>query len=1245
MGKQYIGELLGIMAHVAPIYPSFSRGEVSPLMLGRIDIEQYPACLEKCRNTYIRPYGCATRLTGTEYIAQTKTNGKVRLLKFVFSAHDSYIIECGSGYFRFYQNGGAILKSSAPVWSKNTSYVRGDFVTYNGDMYYCKTTHTSSNVNFAADSANWNQQDEYEVPNGYYEDQLDSIQYVQLDDIIKLTCLPHNNNNATAKPKELIRNASDDWTFRDVTFIETPYLDANTSSRTMTPSAVTGNITITCSGSYFTSDMVGANMWIGVPVKDTATNKDVQGFVKITGYTSATEVTATVQSKLSGTEATKLWGEGAFSDKRGYPAVVALYDGRLYYARTPYQPRNIYGSKPYAYETFTPPVNNEDDGAINIQLATNANGDGSDIKWMIGASYLLCGTYGGEFVIRGTGDGAITPTDISARQRTNWGGEPIQPIVAGTFVHFLQRNGNKLRQFQYDFYYDSYKAVDISIFSEHLLASPIKGMALQKNPDSIIYLVREDGDVVMLTLEQDQSVQAWSLLEEMGAKVESIQTIPSYEGNYDEVYMVMNRLRLATTLTINCSNPELTVTSNYSGTKKTEGTEVIELTYNSGYEAWTTPEGTELRSNLTVSSSNPDLNPTTNYSGTQPAAGTRTEELVYKKSYSKFQYAREWSIPKINSTLDDDYTWVKTCYVEDEDTYVAIAENGNLAISEDGVNWTVQLFGALGQTFTSITSANIEGYDNLINILALTTDGRVYEGRLQNGHITISGFQLSPVTSDKWKAIAYGAINGTDIIMLITEDGYTVKLDEYFNPISEYFLTSSKVWVDVAYDGEKFVVLSQDGYISTNINEYWNPIYKVNQNYPTIFGPTFVSISKSFAYPSARKNVILLTYKGEVGTGNTTDGFIFNPGVSEVSYNEWQTVSNNNDSYIVLGKNGYLANCVSGDWYNEDEMLIDITKSPYEITLNSIPEEDDILYCTWNTISNAVNPSKYNLTITGTPENNDVITLTYITEYTFSGNRYIERMKDPITPENQNEWWYVRSGLKYDGFEITKGITLTLSANTGTVTATASSTIFNSGMVGNRIRFIDDDYNVLGEGTITALTNTATATLNITTYFQSLTISGGKWGISTDTLSGLTHLNNKEVQVYADCIQQPNKRVTNGSIEIDDAFIAVVGLPYTSYITTMPMEAGSQNGTAVGKRKRISEMAIRVWNSLGVRVGRDFEHLYDTIYEQKEPFTGIIPNIKYNQGWVWDANITVEQSKPYSMNILSIAPLVTEVDK
>ena len=103
----------------------------------------------------------------------------------------------------------------------------------------------------------------------------------------------------------------------------------------------------------------------------------------------------------------------------------------------------------------------------------------------------------------------------------------------------------------------------------------------------------------------------------------------------------------------------------------------------------------------------------------------------------------------------------------------------------------------------------------------------------------------------------------------------------------------------------------------------------------------------------------------------------------------------------------------------------------------------------------------------------------------------------------------------------------------------------------------------------------------------------------------------------------------------------------------MPFEAGSQNGTAVGKRKRVNELSLRVWRTSGCRVGDSLDHLQRVKYRDPEVamgtpaplFTGIIPNIKYNQGWTWDANVIVEQSEPLPMNILAIAPIINEVDK
>lgn len=803
------------MAHVAPVYASFSKGEVSPLLLGRIDIDQYPTCLDKCRNMVIRPYGCASRVVGTEYINSSKDSSKVRLLKFVFSATDSYIIECGAGYFRFYQNGGIVLKDDAEDWETSKAYKKGDFSKNDDKTYYCLEDHTSGTFEDDLAADKWVEQNIYELPNNFVEEQLSSIQYVQIDDIIKLVCLPAGDDNTTAKPTELIRKSSDDWEFKEVEFKETPYLDQNTTDITIAPSGTSGSITLTASADYFDAKMVGTNFWIGSPVLNETTNEKEQGFVKITGFTNARVVSAEVKSVLSGTDATKLWAEGAFSDYRGYPAAIALFDGRLYYARTPHQPRNIYGSVPYSYEKFTPSVSNNEDGAINVQLATNANGDGSDIRWMSGASYLLCGTYGGEFVVKSTGDSAITPLDISARQRSNWGGEHIQPVVSGSFVHFIQRNGNKLRQFQYDFYTDSYKAVDVSIFSETLLESPIKELAYQKNVDSSIYMMREDGNVAVLSLEQEQEVRAWSLLEFKG-KVESIETIPAYDGNYDEVWIVINR-----------------------------------------------------------------------------------------------------------------------------------------------------------------------------------------------------------------------KINGVE-------------------------------------------------------------------------------------------------------------------------------------------------------------------------------------------------------------------------------QRYIERMINPITPEIQDRCWYVRSGLRYNAFEKTIGNSITLSDKTGDVTITAENNVFSIENIGRKIRVIDNKHNVIGQALITGYVSETEVTARVVKEFKHTHNNGGTWGISVIDISGLEHLEAEKVQIFADGAEQTEKVVINGAITLElDGWYILVGLGYTSYMATLPLEAGSQNGTAMGKRKRIGELSLRVWRTLGCRVGSSLEDLLEVklrtpkdILGMPVPmFTGIIPNIKYNQGWVWDANIIVEQSKPFPLNVLAIAPIVTEVDK
>lgn len=93
-------------------------------------------------------------------------------------------------------------------------------------------------------------------------------------------------------------------------------------------------------------------------------------------------------------------------------------------------------------------------------------------------------------------------------------------------------------------------------------------------------------------------------------------------------------------------------------------------------------------------------------------------------------------------------------------------------------------------------------------------------------------------------------------------------------------------------------------------------------------------------------------------------------------------------------------------------------------------------------------------------------------------------------------------------------------------------------------------------------------------------------GVPTVTITGLAHLNGKSVTVLGDGATQPERTVAGGQITLQLAASKVqVGLPYTAKVATMNLEAGSANGTAQGKMKRVPKGIIRLHRTLGGRAG------------------------------------------------------------
>jgi len=96
---------------VETLQDSFVGGEFSPEIFGRTDIAQYENACATLENFLIKPSGSALSAPGTEFISACKTGGTtslVRVFPFIFSRTDSYLIETGVGYFRFYTNGGQV---------------------------------------------------------------------------------------------------------------------------------------------------------------------------------------------------------------------------------------------------------------------------------------------------------------------------------------------------------------------------------------------------------------------------------------------------------------------------------------------------------------------------------------------------------------------------------------------------------------------------------------------------------------------------------------------------------------------------------------------------------------------------------------------------------------------------------------------------------------------------------------------------------------------------------------------------------------------------------------------------------------------------------------------------------------------------------------------------------------------------------------------------------------------------------
>jgi hypothetical protein len=244
-----------------------------------------------------------------------------------------------------------------------------------------------------------------------------------------------------------------------------------------------------------------------------AADSRTYGLVKVTGFTSATQVTVDIVRSLASRDATSLWAEGAWSGVRGYPAAVGIHEGRLWFGGSTHQPSGLWASVSNDFENFR--RGTTDDASIMVSLAAET---GSQIQWLSSSDdALMIGTGGEEWTIRSNFEGQpITPSNIKAGRRGAYSSARLPARVTQDSALFVQRNERKIRQANYSATDGQFTASDMTVLSPHLFLSGIKQMALTQSPWNVAWVVLGNGKLAAMTFEREQNVFAWSLHETAG---------------------------------------------------------------------------------------------------------------------------------------------------------------------------------------------------------------------------------------------------------------------------------------------------------------------------------------------------------------------------------------------------------------------------------------------------------------------------------------------------------------------------------------------------------------------------------------------------------------------------------------------------------------------------------------------------------------------------------------------------------
>lgn len=492
-------------------FNSFVTGEIDESLSARYDLAKYKPACRVMKNFLVELHGNARRRPGTYFLEDLGSDSVLVPFQFSSDPAQCLVMIFSNLKVRFATTAGVIKVGGVPV-EIATPYSAADLLTLSyaqsGDVVYLahrnhalRTLSRTSATSFSLATVSFDPA-------------------IAAPTITSVTFTSGPDASSSAPPAN--------FTLRyKVTAV-------NANGEESYSSATGSTATARHPSDWILGDKVTIVVGTVADATEYLVYREEGGYFGLVGVIVAPDTSFIDVKYTAQTSKTPFEAKNPFADNN-HPGIVTFHEQRLVLGGAALSPQTVYASQTGNYKGFFKRSPLLDDDPYEFTLAS---GSIDAINWMASFGELLLGTGSAEYQMTG-GNEPVTPSNVQVKAQSYWGSAQLHPLIIGNSILHVQKQGAHVRDLFYSLEKDGYAGNDLTVLTPHLFEGyTLRQWAYQQAPNSVIWVVRNDGALLALTYMKEHDIWAWSRHDTDG----QYRSICSITGEFeDNLFMVVKR--------------------------------------------------------------------------------------------------------------------------------------------------------------------------------------------------------------------------------------------------------------------------------------------------------------------------------------------------------------------------------------------------------------------------------------------------------------------------------------------------------------------------------------------------------------------------------------------------------------------------------------------------------------------------------------------------------------------------------